>query len=83
VLTELRMSWQCGGAIHVTVVAYDNYRVMQLAREGSPPPGSRYLSRKSNQIALGADSPVRIRYAQARSRSHGGLPSRRLYARRR
>jgi hypothetical protein len=43
VLTELRMSWQCGGAIHVTVVAYDNYRVMQLAREGSPPPGSRYL----------------------------------------
>jgi hypothetical protein len=29
------------------------------------------------------DSPVRVRYAQARSRSHGGLPSRRLYARRR
>jgi len=29
------------------------------------------------------DTPVRVRYAQARSRSHGGLPSRRLYARRR
>jgi hypothetical protein len=27
VLTELRTSRQCGGAIHVTVVAYDNYRV--------------------------------------------------------
>jgi hypothetical protein len=27
VLAELRATSQCGGAVHVTVVAYDDYRV--------------------------------------------------------
>ena len=27
VLAELRAASQCGGAVHVTVVAYDDYRV--------------------------------------------------------
>jgi hypothetical protein len=41
VLTELRMSWQCGGAIHVTVVAYDNYRVGGTWEVASCNPGAR------------------------------------------
>jgi hypothetical protein len=40
VLTELRMSWQCGGAIHVTVVAYDNYRVGGTWEVASCNPGA-------------------------------------------
>ena len=46
-------------------------RITQLARERSPPPGCAYLSEVVTQIQTGSsrtDSPVRILYAQPRSR---------------
>jgi hypothetical protein len=39
VLAELRAAPQCGGAVHVTVVAYDDYRVPATWEVASFNPG--------------------------------------------
>ena len=40
VLTELRAAPQCSGAVHVTVVAYDDYRVGATWEVASCNPGT-------------------------------------------
>ncbi len=40
VLAELRAASQCGGAVHVTVVAYDDYRVDATWEVASCDPGT-------------------------------------------
>jgi hypothetical protein len=40
VLAELRAASQCGGAVHVTVVAYDDYRVGATWEVASCDPGT-------------------------------------------
>jgi hypothetical protein len=40
VLAELRAASQCGGAVHVTVVAYDDYRVGATWEVASCNPGT-------------------------------------------
>jgi hypothetical protein len=40
VLAELRAASQCGGAVHVTVVAYDDYRVGATWEVASRNPGT-------------------------------------------
>ena len=51
VLAELRAAPQCGGAVHVTVVAYDDYRVPATWEVASFNPGAS--EQEACECALG------------------------------